>query len=116
MRRINLNPILNAIKGKNKAGKLIYGVLGVSGVAITGSEIGMNDIQLYISLGLAIIGFLVGLYIDNPRGKAKLEAIAESLSVELMRVTDTKSDGGEKITKAEMRAVVLSVLKTFFTK
>lgn len=113
---INLNPIWRAVTGKNKAGKFIYGTLGLGAVAVGGNEIGMTDTQLLITVISLVAVFLIGLFVDNPMAVKKLESIAEDISEDLVKATDPKSDGKEKITKNEIKAMVVSLLKKNFKK
>ncbi|MEQ9091785.1 MAG: hypothetical protein RIE52_11885 [Balneola sp.] len=116
MGKINLNPIKRFLTGKNKGGKFFYGLIGLAGAGIGADTIGMSDIQTWISLVGVVIVFLIGLFVDNPLMRERYESFADDLAEELVKATDSKSDGGDKITKGEAKSIVLSIIKKHLIK
>lgn len=111
-KRINFKPILRALSGKNKAGKTIYGILGLGGGYLATESVGMNDTQLLITVGMMVAVFLIGLFVENPKAKEKLEKTIEQVSDEIVKATDDKSDGGSKITRNEWIAIITSIYRS----
>nr|BDD43971.1 hypothetical protein 28 [bacterium] len=125
-------PFGRTLRGKNKTGKIVYGVLGAGATYFLGFnpiplinpvETGvpimefadLNLWQFIITLVFMVISFVVGLYKMGPNLKEKINILVELLSVELVKATDDASEGGKKITRDEITAIVKKVVATVFT-
>ncbi len=129
-------PFGRTLSLRNKTGKTIAGFgLSVIG-AITGVQLDfipqetiqpmfllLQDLatdftitQTLIAISGVIIAFVIGFFVKNKALASKLEEIADDVSDELIKATDPKSDGKEKITRNEVKSMVLSLLKKHLKK
>lgn len=98
--KLNLRPLLRTITGKNKAGKIIHGLVGIGGVTGVASVV-QPDLFSWESIALVAIG--IAITVVTAKGWFT-QAMAKEFKDILNKYRDIRkpeSEGGMSVTDAE---------------
>lgn len=118
--------VKNFFKGRNKAGRILYKLIGVASVAYVGADLtnilsiggnDMNNLELLnsldfsdvasIVLSVIVIGLIVWqFFVARKQGNTDLPKEARDVFQALIDARREDSDGGRKLTEAELRKIL----------
>jgi len=116
--KLNLRPLLRTLTGKNKAGKIIHGIIGIGGVGVATTVV-QPDLFSWESIALVAIGLLITLV--TAKGWFT-QAMAKEFKEVLAKYRDARkpeSEGGIKISnkeKAELFDELVDFVEETLTK